>query len=313
MANTARPVDRVGVPPQPGRRAAPRRGRTGEGIAPYLLIAPFVVSFLALFAGPALYSLVLSFYRYRGYGTATFTGLDNYRSLLGYHQFWTSWINTGIYWLGGTIVTLGVALLLAVLVYSSAIRGKTLYRPAIFLPNVMAAVAASLIFQIIFAPESGVLTALLGVKLAWNQDLFLGRVAVITLRAWHSIGWSFVIFLAGLTTINPELYDAAKVDGARAWHSLRHITLPLLRPTFLFALVTVSISSLRMFAEPNLLFSNSVAPPQFQPIMNQLYLNLQSGQFGNAAAAAWLIFIPILVVSLIQFRLLRGEAGGGEH
>lgn len=310
MDDTARSTNLATAPSRAGTRRASRRGLVGEGVWPYLLIAPFVASFLALFVGPALYSLALSFYRYRGYGTATFTGFDNYRSLLGYHQFWTSWINTAIYWAGGTAITLGVAFFLAVLVYSSSIRGKSLYKPAIFLPNVMAAVAASLIFQVIFAPESGVLTALLGVKLAWNQDLLLGRVAVITLRVWHSIGWSFVIFLAGLTTINPELYDAAKVDGARAWHSLRHITLPLLRPTFLFALVTVSISSLRMFAEPNLLFSNSVAPPQFQPIMNQLYLNLQSGQFGNAAAAAWLIFIPILAISIVQFRLLRGEAGG---
>ena len=171
----------------------------------------------------------------------------------------------------------------------------------------MAAVAAALVFQTIFAPEAGVVNALFGVDIAWDQDAVFGKLAVIALRSWHSIGWFFVIFLAGLTTINPELYDAAKVDGARAWQSLWSITIPLMRPTFLFAIVTISIYSLRMFAEPNLLFSTGIAPARFQPIMNQLYLNLRAGQFGSASAVAWLIFIPIVVVSVIQFRLLRGD------
>lgn len=104
---------------------------------------------------------------------------------------------------------------------------------------------------------------------------------------------------------------ASLVDGARAWHNLRYITLPLLRPTVLFAIVIPSIYSIRMFAEPNLLFSNNEAPAEFQPIMNQLYENLRSGQFGNAAAAAWLVFIPVVVVASVQFRLLRGDPTEG--
>jgi len=112
-----------------------------------------------------------------------------------------------------------------------------------------------------------------------------------------------------LTTINPELYDAAKVDGANALQSMRSITIPLMKRTFLFALVIISINSMRLFAEPNLLFSNNLAPAQFQPIMNQLYQNLRGADFGAAAAVAWLIFIPIVIVSLVQFRLLREREG----
>ncbi len=293
-----------------GARSAPRiRRGFGERIAPYLLIAPFVVSFVILFAIPALYSLILSLYRYRGYGTATYVGTDNYERMLGYHQFWTSWINTIVYWLGSAVVTIILAFLLAVMVYSSDIFGKRLYKPAIFVPNVMAAVAAALIFQIIFSPGAGVLNTLLGTQIAWDQDLWWGRFAVVMLRSWHSIGWFFVIFLAGLTTVNPELYDAAKVDGANAWQSMRSITIPLMKRTFLFALVIISINSMRLFAEPNLLFSNNLAPAKFQPIMNQLYQNLRGADFGAAAAVAWLIFIPIVIVSLVQFRLLREREG----
>lgn len=309
------PQARRGVDPRVARaRGATRSRLIGGRVTPYLFVAPFILAFLVLLAIPVLYSLVLSFQRYRGYGATRWIGFTNYRRFLSYHQFWSSWVNTGIYWIGGAVVTLSLAFLLAVLVHQGAIKGKRIYKPVIFLPNVMASVAAALIFQSLFAPQSGVINALIGKQLAWNQDEFLGKVAVIALRAWHGTGWFFIVFLAGLTTINPELYDAARVDGARAWQSLRHITLPLMRPTFLFAVVTITISSLRLFAEPNLLFGGGTAPPQFQPIMNQLYLNLQSGEFGAAAAVAWLIFIPIVVVAAIQFRLLRGSdrAEGGE-
>lgn len=288
-----------------------RQRRFWSSLGPYLFIAPFMISFLILFVGPALYSLVLSFYRYRGFGTARWVGLTNYRRLLAYHQFWSSWVNTIVYWLGSAAVTIVLAFLLAVLVYFSSIRGKNIYKPVFFLPNVMAAVAAALVFQTIFAPQSGVLNSLLGVHLAWDQDPMLGKLAVIAVLTWHGIGWYFVIFLAGLTTINPELYDAAKVDGARSWQTLWSITLPLMKRTFLFAVVIISIYSLRMFAEPNLIFANSstpgLAPPAFQPIMNQLYENMTSAEFGTAAAMAWLIFIPIVIVAAVQFRLLSGD------
>lgn len=293
------------------RSAHRRRASVGERLTPYLFIAPFLVSFLVLFLGPAIYSLILSFYRYRGYGAVSWVGTANYERLLGYHQFWTSWLNTLIYWVGSAVVILLIAFLLATLIYHSPIAGKLFYKPAIFVPNVMAGVAAALIFQTIFAPESGVINTLLGVTLAWDQNPVLGKLAVIALRSWHSIGWFFVIFLAGLTTINPELYDAARVDGANAWQTLRSITLPLMRRTFLFTIVIISINSIRLFAEPNLVLGSTdgLAPAPFQPIMNQLYLNLRGGEFGGAAAVAWLIFVPIVVVSVVQFRLLRSDEG----
>lgn len=290
-----------------GARSVSRRS-LGERLGPYLFIAPFLVSFLLFFLGPALYSLILSFYRYRGYGNATWAGTGNYERLLGFHQFWTGWTNTVIYWLGSAVIILVVAFLLAVVVFHSPIRGKNLYKPAIFLPNVMASVAAALIFQTIFAPNSGVITSLTGLALAWDQHSVLGRLAVIALRSWHSTGWFFVIFLAGLTTINPELYDAARVDGANAWQSLRSITLPLMRRTVLFAVVIISITSIRLFAEPNLIFG-TMAPAAFQPVMNHLYLNIRGGEFGLASAVAWLIFVPIVIVSAVQFRLLRSDEG----
>jgi ABC-type sugar transport system permease subunit len=291
------------VPIRTNRRAL------AERVAPYAFVAPFVVSFLVFFLGPALYSLILSFYRYRGYGAATWVGDANYSRLLNYHQFWTAWGNTVIYWIGSAVITLVIAFLLAILVYFSAVRGKNFYKPAIFLPNVMAAVAAALVFQTIFSPESGVINHLIGVNLPWDQDPVLGKLAVIVLRSWQSIGWYFVVFLAGLTTINPELFDAARVDGANHWQSLWSITIPLMRRTFLFSTVIISIYSLRMFTEPNLLFSRNLAPAQFQPIMTLLYTNLRGGEFGVAAATAWLIFIPVVVVSAVWFRLLSGDQG----
>lgn len=284
-----------------------------EQLAPYLFIAPYIAAFILLLTGPALYSLVLSFFDYRGYGSASWVGLENYERLLTYHQFWTSVANTAVYWIGSAIVTIVVSFFLAYLVYSSSIKGKNVYRPLIFLPRMMAPVSAALVFQTIFDSQRGVINSIIDSNLPWDQNQFLGWLAVILMRSWSGIGWFFIVFLAGLTTINPSLLDAARVEGANTWQVLRFVILPLMRPTFLFVIVTISIYSFQMFAEPNLVFpgNDQLAPSQFQPVMNQVLQNLNDGEFGTASAAAWLIFIPIVIASVVIFRLLQERAEKG--
>lgn len=258
-----------------------------------------------MFLGPALYSLVLSFYRYRGYGTATFVGLDNYGTVLNYHVFWTELENTVIYWLGHMIPLLAVAYLLAVLVQSKTVRAKSFFKPVIFLPQVVAPVAAALIFQDVFTERAGLINTLLHVQIPWLQDMGLVHVAVIILLIWRGTGWWFVVFLAGLTSINAEVYEAATVDGASAWQRLIHITTPLMRNTFLFAVVIDTISSFRLFTEPNVLVSaaaGGLAQPPMAPILNLLVSYLQGAQFGPAASTGWIMFLLLALVSWMQFR-----------
>ncbi len=295
--------------------AAPRRKiRWGDTLAPYLFVAPFVLSFLVLFIGPALYSFVLSFYRFKGYGTATFLALENYKAILTYHVFWTALRNTVFYWLAHVFVLMTAAFLIAILVRSALISRKSIYKPLIFLPNIVATVAIGLVFQSLFGTEYGVINNLLGIKIAWLQDYAITRWVVVFLLIWHGIGWWFVIFLAGLTTINPEVEEAAVVDGASGWQRMRHVTLPLMRNTFIFAFIIDAIGSFRIFNQPNVLVARggNLAHPDMAPILNLLVIDLRSARFGSSAAVGWILFLLVLVVAYFQFRIMRGTGEGGE-
>ncbi|MDI9547698.1 MAG: sugar ABC transporter permease [Chloroflexota bacterium] len=290
--------------------AGKRKIRWGDALAPYLFISPFILAWLTLFIGPAIYSLILSFYRYKGYGTATFLGFQNYRSILTYHVFWTMLGNTIFYWLAHVIPLMVFAFLLAVLVRSKLVRWKSFFKPVIFLPNVIAVVASALVFQSLFGTQYGVLNSLLGAQIPWLQDPKLTRYVVVLLLVWRGVGWWFVIFLAGLTAINTEVEEAALVDGASAWQQMRHITLPLMRNTFLFAFVMDAISSFRLFTEVNVLVGTGggLAPVAVAPILNLLLSNLRGAQFGMSAAVGWILFVLVVAVTYIQFRLFQESA-----
>ena len=291
-------------------QASTRKRRWNDILAPYLFISPFLISFLVLFVGPALYSLVLSFFRYKGYGDARFIGLSNYTATINYHVFWTLLRNTVFYWIAHVIPLMTIAFLLAVLVRSKLVRAKSFFKPIIFLPNIVAIVAASLIFQNLFGTQYGVINNLLGTQIPWLQDYGLARIVIVILQVWLSVGFWFVVYLAGLTSINPEVEEAARVDGANAWQQLLYITIPLMRNIFLFAFVIDAISSFQLFTEPNVLLARggSLASPEVGPLLNLLVINLRSGNFGQASAVSWILFVLIATASFIQFRIFSGTS-----
>jgi ABC-type sugar transport system permease subunit len=292
-------------------RAQPRRRhrrRWADRLAPYLFISPFLVSFLVFFVLPSAFSLALSFARYNGYTEVHWVGLQNYRSLLQAPDFRQAVSNTIFYWLVPLVPMLGGALALALLVRSKMARWPRAYRPLIFVPQVMAPVAAALVWRVMLS-NHGVLNSVLHLHTSWLADPRAMKWGVVLLLVWRGLGWYFVVFLAGLSAIPDDLLEAARVDGSTALQSLRHITLPLLRPTLLFAVVIDTIASLQLFTEPNLLVGGSGslvgAPPSAAPVMNQVVTNVAGGQFGLASAVGWLIFVAIGVFSLIQFRIFR--------
>ncbi len=301
------PAVRVsGAPGHP--RPARRRRRWPDTLAPYLFVAPFLVSFLAFFVLPSGYSVVLSFFRYNGYTAARWVGLTNYRALLESPDFRQAAVNTAFYWLVPLLPMLGGAFLLALAVRSRLSRGGRLYKPLIFVPQVMAPVAAALVWRVILS-NAGVLNNVFGLHVGWLTDPTALKWGVVMLLVWRGLGWYFVVFLAGLTGVPDDLLEAASVDGASAFRRVRHVILPLMRPTILFALVIDTIASLQLFTEPNLLVggagTTAGAPPSAAPLMNQVVTNVTGGQFGLAAAAGWLMFLAIGTFSIVQFRLFR--------
>jgi ABC-type sugar transport system permease subunit len=281
--------------------------RWADTLAPYLFISPFLLSFLVLFVGPAIYSLGLSFFRYKGYGDAKFIGLANYQATLDYHVFWTALSNTVFYWIAHVIPLMAISFFLAVLVRSRVVRAKSFFKPIIFLPNIVAIVAASLIFQNFFGTQYGVINTLLGTQIPWLQDYGLARVVIVILLVWRNVGFWFIVFLAGLTSINPEVEEAAKVDGASVRQQLVYITIPLMRNIFLFAFVIDAIGSFQLFTEPNVLLARggSLASAEVAPLLNLLVINLRSANFSQAAAISWILFVLIAAASFIQFRIFR--------
>lgn len=293
--------------------ARPRRHRRRRGwvdaVAPYAFLAPFLLSFLVFFALPSVVSLLLSFARYNGITPLQWVGLQNYRSLFEDPYFIQAIENTLFYWLVPLVPLLGGALGLALLVRSKLARWPGFYKPLIFIPQVMAPVAAALVWQVMLS-NNGIVNSVTGSNTQWLVDPGAMKVGVVLLLLWRGIGWYFVVFLAGLTSIPEELLEAASVDGARAWQRLRYIILPLLRPTIMFAVVIDTIASLQLFTEPNLLVGTgggaiAGAPPSAAPVMNQVINNLTGGAFGLSAAVGWIMFIAIGAFSLVQFRLFR--------
>lgn len=287
-----------------------RVGRPAWSLAPYLFILPFVVSFVLLFLGPAVYSLVLSFMRYRGFGTARWVGLANYRVILEYEVFWTLLGNTFFYWIAHAIPMMVIAFLLAVAVHARVVRWTGILKPLVFMPQMVSSVAAALLFQTFFGTSYGVLNAVLGTQIAWLTDPSLAPWTVVAVLVWRGAGYWFVVFLAGLTTIDPELHEAARLDGARGWQRLLYVTLPLMRPTILFAVVVDAIVTLRLFAEPNVLTgkAGTLAPVDTAPVLNLVVENIRAGQFGSAAAAGWLVFAIIAMVTFILYRTMARSA-----
>lgn len=285
------------------------RSLKSEKITPYLFIAPFIISFLLFFAFPALYSLVLSFFKYKGYGAAKFVGFNNYKTLLKYSAFWKAIRNTLFYFLGHIVPVMVGAFVSALILSSKRMqRVQKIFKPLLFLPQVVPVMATALVFRVIFATHTGVINQMMNLSVPWLEDTTLMRLCVLVLVIWRSTGWFMVIFLAGLTTINADLYEAATLDGATFFQHTIRITLPLMKPIFLFAFIMDAISSFKLYTEVNVMIAGTAnAPTDAATIMNMITQNLENGNFGGASAAGWLLFIMIAVVSIVEQRLLRSE------
>ncbi len=284
-----------------------RKRSLNDRYVPYLFIAPFLISFLLFFAFPALYSLVLSFFNYKGYGTAIFVGFKNYTSLLHYTAFWKSIKNTVFYFVLHTVPVMGLAFCFAVMLHSDRMgRIKKVFKPILFLPQVIPTMASILTFRVIFATNTGVVNQLFHLSIGWLENTDIMRWTIIIYIIWRSTGWFMVVYLAGLTTINPSLYESALLDGASPFQQNRYITIPLMKPMFIFAFIMDAISSFKIYTEVNVMIAgNDVAPTAAAPIMNMVTNNMKNGRFGMASAAGWLLFILILVISVLELIMMK--------
>ncbi|MFT0761811.1 sugar ABC transporter permease [Scrofimicrobium sp. R131] len=298
--------------------AASRRTRRDRFTAwehkfsPYLYIAPFFVIFALVGMFPIIYTGVISFMDWDLVrNTGTFIGFDQYAYLLSQPKFWIAVRNTFSIFLLSSVPQLIAAIVLAALLDSN-LRAKTFWRMGVLVPYVMAPVAVALIFSNMFGDKYGLINNLLSdlgmSPLAWHVNPFLSHVAIATMVNFRWTGYNTLILLAAMQAVPRELYEAATVDGAGRVRQFFSITVPSLKPTLIFVIITSTIGGLQIFDEPRMFDQTGTGGANNQWLTVSLYLYLTGWgewDFGRAAAIAWLLFLIILLIGVINLVATR--------
>ena len=273
-------------------------------LAFYLFIAPWLLGFVLFTAGPILASLALGLSDYDIVSSPHLVGLSNYTRLWADPLFHVSLFNTLYYVVFAVPLGLAVSLVLAVLL-NQKVHGTAIYRTLFYIPSIVPAVANTLVWLWLLEPQWGLFNSLLGLiglpGPLWLASEYWSKPALILMALWGS-GATVIIFLAGLQGIPEHLYEAASIDGANSWKRFWHITLPLLTPTIFFNLVMGIIGSFQVFTQAYIMTNGG---PLDSTLFYMLYLFRQGFSFlqmGYASAMAWILFVIILVLTLIQFR-----------
>lgn len=293
-----------------------RAGTTGPARAAYLFLAPALTVIGVFFFLPVLAALLLSFTDFDIYAlgdpdNARFVGFGNYVRLFQTPVFWKALGNTFYFVLVGGPLSVAVSLGAALLVNTKLVRFKGLFRTVFFAPVVTTLVAVAVVWRYLYHTRYGFLNHALGWvgidPIDWLGDPTWAMPAIILLAVWKNFGYNMIIFLAGLQNVPEELYEAAHIDGAGVWAQFRHVTLPMLAPTFLFVGIITMIGYFQLFAEPYVMTQGG----PLQSTVSVVYLMYEEGfkwwNMGFASAVAFVLFVIIFIVTLIQLRLQRGE------
>jgi multiple sugar transport system permease protein len=295
------------------RAAAAPRKRRDEGRAGIGLAAPFLILYVLFLIGPTLYGVIMSFFNssLEHAGLGGFTGADNYTQALTSSDFWQSMWHTVLFTLMTTPPLVALALVLAIFT-DRLRRGRWFFRLLFFAPYVVPSAAVALIWTWLYTPQIGLWDSWLSaVGIAnppnWLADPDWAMASVALATVWWTLGFNFVLYLAGLQEIPRNLYEAAEVDGASRWDQMRRITIPLLRRTTALVLVLQIIASLKIFDQ---IFLMTAGGPNYatRPLLEYVYdIGFTDFRTGYAAAASMLYFLVILAVSLVWFLVRRRQ------
>ncbi len=275
-----------------------------EAIIGYIFISPWLIGFLVFLVGPILASLYLSFTEYKPGLTPVWLGLSNYARMFGDELFYHSLRVTSIYTLFSVPMGLLTALGLAVLL-NQGVRGLRFFRTAFYLPSLISGVAVAIVFSWIFNKQFGVINfflSLFGINGPnWLGDPDWTLPAFVMMSLW-AVGGTVVIFIAALQGVPVELYEAAELDGAANWRRFINITLPLISPVILFALITGVIATFQTFAVSYIMTGGGPANASLFYLL-YLYRNAFSWfEMGYASALAWFLFLIIMICTVILLR-----------
>ncbi|NJQ02514.1 carbohydrate ABC transporter permease [Streptomyces zingiberis] len=308
-----RPGRPEGTTPPAGRRRR-RSGVARQHLAGWLFSVPFLALFAAFMALPIVATLVMSF---TDFGlahvtdpfSAEFIGLENYTKLLADERFLTSLFNTVYFVVAGVPLTIGAGLVVAVLLNNGIDRMRTFFRVGFYAPVVTSIVAVAVVWRFVLDPADGLVAGLLA-EVGLGSPDFLGSTtlampSLIVMAVWRNLGTVMVLFIAGLQAIPPDVREAARLDGAGLWQEFRRVTVPLLRPTLLYATVITTIGYLNVFEEPFVMTAGGPADSTLTVSLNMYREGFNFFHMGYASAMAYVLFVVIMGVTVLQLRLLK--------
>lgn len=298
-------ADGATVPAPAAARGRGRSARARYALVVLTFLLPSAIP-LALFTlGPMVAAAWVSLHQWNLLSPMKWIGLGNYGSLLTNPETGEVFLHT-LYYIAGYLPLVYVGGLSLALALNVALKGRSLLRGVYFLPVVTSWIVVALVWRWLLNPGNGVVNTVLsffGIDgPGWWSDPNWAMPSVILASAWKDVGFVMVILLAGLQGINPELYDAAKVDGAGAWRRLFSVTLPLLSPSTFFVIVISLVSGFQVFDQVYAMTGGGPAGAS-QVVVQQVYdLTFRYGKAGEASALSWMLFIVILAVTAVQIQ-----------
>ena len=285
---------------------ASKKANFKKQLVAYSFLAPNFIGFAIFTLVPIVFAVVLAFLRWDGANPIEWAGLSNFTELFDDDQFKAALKNTIVYTAGTVPFTLLASLFLAV-IRNQGIKARNFFRTVSFVPYIASLVAVAAVWNMIFNPSKGPVNMLLyalGFENVpgWAADKDWAMVTIILFSVWKYMGYYMIIYLAGLQGINPELYEAANLDGTNAWQRFRYVTVPQLSATTFFILVMLTIQCFKVY---DIVYMVTQAGPGtatlvlVYDIYNKAFI---SWNLGSASAVAMVLFALVLAVTLIQFK-----------
>ncbi len=275
-----------------------------QAFAGYVFILPALIGTLIFIIIPIFCSFGLSFAKWDLLNPIEFVGLDNYKAIFTEPVLIKILINTFVYAIATTFFGVLIPLILAYIL-NNKIRGSEFFKTAYFLPFITPMIVIGIIWEWIFDPNIGILNQVLNIHINWLYDTNFAMPALIIVSVWKLIGYNMIIFLSGLSTMNNDLLEASKIDGANEYETFKYISIPLLSPTIFFVVIITAISSFQVF---DLIFVMTQGGPldSTNVLVYSIYKNaFEYFNVGKASALAYVLFAIILVLTLFQWHIRK--------
>jgi multiple sugar transport system permease protein len=316
----AQNIEQTGAQPTPPGAGYPTGGKTNAkgtfSWTPYVFLAPYLVLFTIFVLIPAVFGIWISLHNWDYLlPEQPWVGLQNYINLFtpgsptaGF--FWNSMQATGIFTLFSVPFLVVIPLLVA-LILNQSFKGRNFFRAMYFAPFVLGVAVVGVLWQYILQPNFGLINYYLGQigigggAIPWITALPWAWISLVGMTVWWTLGFNAIIYLAGLQDINQELYEAAKVDGANRWQRFLNVTIPGLRPVFLFVITVTILASANMFGQSYLVTDGNPANETRTAIMYIAEEGLENFRMGSAAAMSYILALFLVLISILNFKFLN--------